>query len=721
MSVPYIGTLMIPLLASLLILPCTLATVWVKPYPICAGPARWPQIQCDGNGTNTIAQGYEAEVFIKAVALGLNWTQGIDYYFACKDVTVMLGLNLNGQGALIDNVTSPGLCYAGISAIVISDARLKNGVRFSFPHYSGPLRLLTMLSLDVDKDIWAFFYPFASNLWMVIGLTGLLIPILTIIIDIVYWHGSELSARFNLLGFWTNFSRLLYISICNLMQPGPKDLGWAYEATTQIERRYEILQEGQERVQAMPSYLLLLTFGFLTLIVCSSYTATLASYLAASSTLAGYQTVGDLKNQPTGTTGTYATGAFSLASKYGVQAVTILPFSIENILNDWIPRLRSGQVKAVVVDETVINEIYYNATRYSSCDLYRPLEAIELVAWGFGFHIDVPQGIVDRVSTGIRQLTDNGELSTLKETWFTNPGDPCPNRDPKKTDGTAPRIGLDNMWGLWIILAATFGVALLTSLVTCCVRRFRFGGYAVGCFVQDIDLIEGTQVKVMDESELMKRKDAWKDKKDKHLSFNRDVSRKVASEVIVKPKDTEPTSIASFERDALMELIESLTLRMDKVVEKVDSLSHDGKSGGVKQRSEGMVQMGTVNHAPVIQKASREEEEEVEEEMRQQQPESPPSSRKKDKSTRALPPLMTTLEDSPKTPSVGGQVKAPAELDSLKSPQEHMDARQEEPGVMPSASKVPLLAEAGGNTSSSDDPQATGLSTVVRDIEKEIE
>ena len=334
--------------ASLLLLPCIRAIVWTKPYPICAGPARWPQVQCYGSGTNASASGYEADVFVKAASLVLNWTQGIDYYFNCKEVTVMLGLNLNGQGAITDNATSPGVCFAGLSAIAINEIRLQQGVRFSFPHYTSNLRFITPLKTKSTEDIWAFFYPFAPSLWMVIGLTGLLIPCLIVVIDIIYWHGSELPVRLNPLGFWTNFSRLLYLSLVNLMKPGPNDVGWAYEATTEMERHHGVLHEGQERVQAMPSYLVLLTFGFLTLIICSSYTATLASYLSANPTVASYESMPDLRGLPVGTTATYATGALNLTQRYGVVLQTLTAYSSQGIINDWLPALRSGQIKAAV-------------------------------------------------------------------------------------------------------------------------------------------------------------------------------------------------------------------------------------------------------------------------------------------------------------------------------------------------------------------------------------
>lgn len=449
MHIPNIRTwLLLFLSASLLLLPCMRATVWTKPYPICASPSRWPQVQCYGDGTNTTTDGYEATVFVEAVRLGLNWTQGVDYYFNCKEITVMLGLNLDGQGALTDNITDPGLCFAGISAIGVNELRLSNGVRFSFPHYTSTLRFLTLLKISSTNDIWSFFYPFAPSLWMMIGVTGLIIPVLLIIVDVIYWFGSELNVRFNLVGFWSHFSRLLYLSIVNLMKPGPNDLQWAYETTTEIERHRNVLGEGQERVQAMPSYLLLLTFGFLTLIVCSSYTATLASFLSSSPVVATYQSMAELRGLPVGTTATYATGVLNLTQRYGVLIQTLSAFSSDGIVSNWLPMLRSGQVKALIADETVINEVYYNISIYNTCDLYRPDSKFELIAWGFAFHTNVPQSIIDDVSDGVRMMVDNGDLGRIRDSFFTLPVDPCPDRNPQ-TDpaltSVTPRIGVSNM------------------------------------------------------------------------------------------------------------------------------------------------------------------------------------------------------------------------------------------------------------------------------------
>ena len=93
-----------------------------KPYPICVG-SYWPVGECDNSG----AQGYEVDVFMRAAALGLNWTRGVDYEFVCIPVSTIVGVSGDAKGALLDNTTAR--CFSAASGIAVTLARIDSGVR----------------------------------------------------------------------------------------------------------------------------------------------------------------------------------------------------------------------------------------------------------------------------------------------------------------------------------------------------------------------------------------------------------------------------------------------------------------------------------------------------------------------------------------------------------------------------------------------------------------
>ena len=267
---------MLPLLASLLILPCTLATVWVKPYPICIGSPKWPTSQCDSNASTPslpYVQGFEPDVFTQAAALGLNWTLGVDYYYVCSSFNEIMGAESGSKsglgGALVN--TSASRCFAGGSGITISETRIENGIQFSFPHLYTSIGILVKLSITSENNIWSFFFPFTTELWIAIGCTGLCFPLLIMFVTAIYWSGSTADSRQTVIGTWTFFSHLWFQSLAALMQPGPPDMGWSFDKKEAVDKRTGALNSDRDRHVPMPVYLLLLSFGFFTLIISSTY------------------------------------------------------------------------------------------------------------------------------------------------------------------------------------------------------------------------------------------------------------------------------------------------------------------------------------------------------------------------------------------------------------------------------------------------------------------
>ena len=486
------------LLSASLLLPCIRATVWAKPYPICLNTAGWPISQCDANPTNSTfpyAQGFEPDVFAKAATLGLNWTLGIDYYFVCSSFSAMLGSQVganNGLGGALSN-TSSSQCFAGASGITITQTRIDNGIQFSFPHVYTSIAILVEIQVSTDKSIWRFFLPFTAQLWIAIACTGLIYPVLIMIVTTLYWYGSVGRVKPTVTGAWTFFSHLWYLSLAALMQPGPPDMCWAFEKKEAVDRRTGTLKSERKKLPPMPIFLMNLAFGFFTLIISATYLANLAAFLTADANSSQpFQSLTQLSGQTVGTSLVYAGGPESLA-QFGVVPMGLQGSLLAGSLNSWLPMLRNETFAALMTDEVVIDQVYLNTSAFKSCDLTKLTTTVGVVNYGVAFHTNVPRTIIDGFNSGLVQMLDDGTLESLRTRWFKPLPDNCPQRTLLLTP--AENIGLENMWGLWIIVAGAFGLSLLLSVLVCHVRRKRHhGGALIALFTQDELLLYGTHI-----------------------------------------------------------------------------------------------------------------------------------------------------------------------------------------------------------------------------------
>lgn len=432
---PYIRTWLLLLTASLLLVPCTRATVWTKPYPICLQSGAWPVSQCL-NTTNPYfpqTAGFEPEIFSKAASLGLNWTLGVDYYYVCSTFATILGSRVganNGLGGAMSN-TSESLCFSGAAGITITQTRIDNGIQFSFPHVYTSIATLVEIAVSTDSSIWRFFLPFTTGMWLAIGCTGLVYPILVMWVSTIYWSGSILHVKTSIIGTWTFFSHLWYQSLAALMQPGPPDMSWAFEKKELADRRNGHLATEDKKLPPMPIFLMNIAFGFFTLIISATYVANLAAFLVAGAqSTQPYQTISDLSGQEVGTSLVYAAGTDSL-TQYNLVPVAFQAGAlvVQNALKDWLPALRNGTVSALMTDEIIIDQIYLNTSAYHSCDVTKLATTLGVVNYGVAFHTNVPRSIIDGFNSGLVQMLDDGSLEDSRTQWFKPPADNCPQRN----------------------------------------------------------------------------------------------------------------------------------------------------------------------------------------------------------------------------------------------------------------------------------------------------
>ena len=249
-----------------------------------------------------------------------------------------------------------------------------------------------------------------------------------------------------------------------------------------------------------------------------------------------------------GTSLLYSDGTLSLA-KSGVVPTALPALTEGTALNIWLPSLRDGTFQALMTDETLIDQLYFNTSMYKTCDLIKLPQTVGVVNLGVAFHTDAPRSHIDGFNSGLVQMLDTGALEDTRKKWFEPGGSSCPQR----TLTPSTSIGLDNMWGLWIIVAAAFGTSLLLSLVICVMRRQkRQGGPFLAIFTQDELLLYGSHI----ESEVAE-------------AITQEKSIAIGSDKSSKDKD-------------LMSALSNLSVRLDHVDRHVKGLSKsiEGPSAG---------------------------------------------------------------------------------------------------------------------------------------------
>ncbi|KAG2433771.1 hypothetical protein HXX76_008132 [Chlamydomonas incerta] len=213
---------------------------------------------------------------------------------------------------------------------------------------------------------------------------------------------------------------------------------------------------------------LYLAYCFFCLIVLSSYTANLTSFLAVRRAAVGIQGLQDLVRDnallgvnPNGSTAAY------FASSQDTLATQLQPRVRYCATDTCVAWLRSGEVAAFVSDQPLLDYI----AEQQPCDL-------SVVGDPFGpgnLVVGLQKGSpwLQLFNTAIQKFSEDGTLTTLYRTWF----DGLSQCD----DGTAAilessRLGVDQMLGAFVFLLfgalAAFIISNCENLKWCLVRAY---------------------------------------------------------------------------------------------------------------------------------------------------------------------------------------------------------------------------------------------------------
>lgn len=67
-------------------------------------------------------------------------------------------------------------CDVALNGITITQSRIDAGIRFSYPYLPTSLAIVVPGYMDTTSG-WDFFKPFSSSLWIALGLTILMFPV----------------------------------------------------------------------------------------------------------------------------------------------------------------------------------------------------------------------------------------------------------------------------------------------------------------------------------------------------------------------------------------------------------------------------------------------------------------------------------------------------------------------------------------------------------------
>ncbi|GLT29238.1 hypothetical protein SLA2020_041170 [Shorea laevis] len=357
------------------------------------------------NGTDTV-QGYCIEVFQEAIKL-------LPYAVPYKFVPFGDGHQNPNYNELVYYITS-GIFDGAVGDIAIVTNRTKM-VDFTQPYIESGLVVVAPVK-KISSSPWAFLRPFTPWMW---GVTA----IFFLVVGVVVW--------------------ILEHRINDEFRGPPKQqivtILWFSFSTMFFAHR--------ENTVSTLGRVVLIIWLFVVLIINSSYTASLTSFLTVqqlSSPISGIDTL-ITSNERIG----FQVGSF--AENYMIEELNI-PKSRLIALGSpeaYAVALENGTV-AAVVDERPYIDLFLS----DHCEFSVRGQEFTKSGWGFAFPRDSPLAV--DISTAILSLSENGKLQKIHDKWLSRKA--CDSQD---SDSGSEQLKLQSFWGLFLICGIACFLALL--------------------------------------------------------------------------------------------------------------------------------------------------------------------------------------------------------------------------------------------------------------------
>ncbi|MCD7464015.1 hypothetical protein HAX54_051913 [Datura stramonium] len=353
-----------------------------------------------------VVHGYCIDVFLAAVKC-------LPYPVPHKFIMFGDGHKNPSYSQLVNMITAD-VFDAAVGDISIVTNRTKI-LDFTQPYIDSGLVVVVHVK-KIKSIAWSFLRPFTPLMWGVIGAFCLLVGAVVWILEHKFndeFRGPPKKQAVTIL--WFSFSTIF---------------GAPRENTVSTLGRF-----------------VLLIWLFVILIITSSYTASLTSFLTVQQLSSSIQGIESLvtSNDAIG----YQVGSF--AENYLFEEVNIAKSRLVPLGSpeEYADALEQGRVAAVVDERPYVDEFLS-----TYCGFQKVGPEFTRSGWGFAFPRDSPLAV--DMSTAILQLSENGELEKIRKKWLNRKA--CGG---ESSSADSERVLLKSFWGLFLICGVTCCFALL--------------------------------------------------------------------------------------------------------------------------------------------------------------------------------------------------------------------------------------------------------------------
>ncbi|KAG4075844.1 hypothetical protein HA402_003670 [Bradysia odoriphaga] len=230
-----------------------------------------------------------------------------------------------------------------------------------------------------------------------------------------------------------------------------------------------IMQQGCDILpKAISTRLAAGLWWFFALIVISSYTANLAAFLTMERMEASIESAEDLAKQSKIKYGGVKDGStmaffkksnFSTYQRMWAAMESAEPSVFVENNEEGVDRVRRGnRMYAFLMESTLIE---YHSNR--NCNLTQVGGLLDSKGYGIAMPVNSPYRSL--ISEAVLKLQEDGTLQRLKTKWWKDENQMTDCSDDKQGASDTPELGMDNVGGVFLVLACGLGVSILIGIL----------------------------------------------------------------------------------------------------------------------------------------------------------------------------------------------------------------------------------------------------------------
>ncbi|KAL5715908.1 hypothetical protein ACHQM5_017667 [Ranunculus cassubicifolius] len=299
--------------------------------------------------------------------------------------------------------------------------------QFSQPWMDSGLQMVVLTSSVMTNQPWLFFKPFTAGMWFSVATLNMFNGVVILLMERKHYHEFN-GSLLNRLGFliWLAFATLFALH---------------------SDRLHRILPQ-----------VTMVVWVFVALVTIQSYSASFSSMLTVTRINANDITVENLlKNNAK-----VGCDEISFVVNYLEEVLHFPKENIQKIPSEmgYPQALESGEITAAFLEVP-----YIKIFLAKNCKRFAAVGPVYKVG-GFGFVFSRGSQMLDDISQGILELSENGKLLKLEETMMGSIKCSDSADDPGRLD-------VSSFWGLFLISGTTSAVSLLIFLVQSFIATIR--------------------------------------------------------------------------------------------------------------------------------------------------------------------------------------------------------------------------------------------------------